>query len=86
MCVADAAPDPAGRIAGGIRLVGGGDPNLSARAVPYRMGPATGDPLAAIEDLADQVVARGVRRIDGGVTGDDTLVRLAALRHRLGPR
>ena len=36
------------------------------------MGPVTGNPLAAIEDLADQVVARGVRSIDGDIVGDDT--------------
>ena len=65
-------PDDQGRIRGGIRLVGGGDPNLSARSVPYRMGPATGNPMAAIEDLADQIVARGVTRIDGDIVGDDT--------------
>ena len=70
--LADAPPDARGRIAGGLRLVGGGDPNLSARAIPYRMGPATGNPLAAIEDLADQIVARGVKRIDGDIIGDDT--------------
>lgn len=70
--MSEAAPDAAGRIAGGIRLVGGGDPNLSARAIPYRMGVITGNPLAAIEDLADQLVARGVRRIEGDITGDDT--------------
>jgi len=70
--VADSAPDAEGRIRGALRLVGGGDPNLSARAIPYRMGPVTGNPLAAIEDLADQVVARGVKRVDGGITGDDT--------------
>jgi D-alanyl-D-alanine carboxypeptidase/D-alanyl-D-alanine-endopeptidase (penicillin-binding protein 4) len=70
--IADAAPDADGRIAGSLRLVGGGDPNLSARAIPYKMGPATGNPLAAIEDLADQLVARGVRRVDGGIIGDDT--------------
>jgi D-alanyl-D-alanine carboxypeptidase/D-alanyl-D-alanine-endopeptidase (penicillin-binding protein 4) len=65
-------PDEEGRIRGSIRLAGGGDPNLSGRAVPYRMGPNTGNPLAAIEDLADQVVARGVKRIDGDIIGDDT--------------
>jgi len=70
--MADAPPDAAGRIAGGIRLMGGGDPNLSARAIPYRMGAITGNPLAAIEDLADQLVAKGVRQIDGDITGDDT--------------
>ncbi|MCU1236610.1 MAG: D-Ala-D-Ala carboxypeptidase, partial [Candidatus Solibacter sp.] len=69
---ADATPDAQGRIAGDLRLVGGGDPNLSARAIPYRMGPITGNPLAAIEDLADQLVSRGVRRVAGDIVGDDT--------------
>ena len=55
--VADRAPDQSGRIAGDLRLVGGGDPDLSARTIPYAPGPVTGNPLAAIEDLADQVVA-----------------------------
>ena len=66
------APDESGRIRGSLRLVGGGDPNLSARAIPYRMGPLTGNPLAAIEDLAAQMVARGVKRVDGDIVGDDT--------------
>jgi D-alanyl-D-alanine carboxypeptidase/D-alanyl-D-alanine-endopeptidase (penicillin-binding protein 4) len=70
--LADAAPDATGRIVGPLTLLGGGDPNLSARAIPYRVGPITGDPLAAIEDLADQVAARGVKRVDGGIVGDDT--------------
>jgi D-alanyl-D-alanine carboxypeptidase/D-alanyl-D-alanine-endopeptidase (penicillin-binding protein 4) len=70
--LADAPPDADGRIHGAVRLVGGGDPNLSARAVPYRAGPVTGNPLALIEELADQVVARGVKRIDGAIVGDDT--------------
>jgi D-alanyl-D-alanine carboxypeptidase/D-alanyl-D-alanine-endopeptidase (penicillin-binding protein 4) len=70
--LAQTPPDELGRIRGWLRLAGGGDPNLSARAVPYRMGPATGNPLAAIEDLADQLVARGVRRVDGDIIGDDT--------------
>ena len=57
---------------GSIRLVGGGDPNLSNRAIPYQKGPATGDPLQAIEDLADKVVANGIHHIAGDVIGDDT--------------
>ena len=69
--VAVRAPDASGSVPG-LRLVGGGDPNLSARAIPYRTGPVTGDPLAAIDELAAQVAARGVRRVDGDVTGDDT--------------
>ncbi|HEX3747315.1 MAG TPA: D-alanyl-D-alanine carboxypeptidase/D-alanyl-D-alanine-endopeptidase [Bryobacteraceae bacterium] len=68
----DQPPDADGRIAGSLRLVGGGDPNLSARAIPYKPGPITGDPLATLAELADQVVSRGVRRIEGDVIGDDT--------------
>jgi D-alanyl-D-alanine carboxypeptidase/D-alanyl-D-alanine-endopeptidase (penicillin-binding protein 4) len=69
---AAAEPDANGVVRGGLRLVGGGDPNLSARAIPYRIGAATGNPLAAIEDLAAQTVARGVRRVEGDIVGDDT--------------
>ena len=43
-----------------------------ARPVPYRMGAAAGDPLAPIEDLADQIAARGVKRVEGDILGDDT--------------
>ena len=70
--LADRPPDSDGRIRGDLRLVGGGDPNLSSRDIPYQKGPVTGNPLIAIEDLADQVVARGVKRVDGGIVGDDT--------------
>jgi D-alanyl-D-alanine carboxypeptidase/D-alanyl-D-alanine-endopeptidase (penicillin-binding protein 4) len=70
--LAGGPPDSEGRIHGDLRLVGGGDPNLSARAIPYRVGPVTGNPLAAIEDMADQVASRGVKRVDGGIVGDDT--------------
>jgi D-alanyl-D-alanine carboxypeptidase/D-alanyl-D-alanine-endopeptidase (penicillin-binding protein 4) len=70
--LADAPPDRGGRIAGDVRLVGGGDPNLSPRPIPYHMGPVTGNPLAAIEDLAGQVAAHGVQRIEGDIIGDDT--------------
>jgi D-alanyl-D-alanine carboxypeptidase/D-alanyl-D-alanine-endopeptidase (penicillin-binding protein 4) len=69
---ADRPPDADGRISGELRLVGGGDPNLSARAVPYRQGPVTGNPLAALDELAGQVAARGVKRIEGDIVGDDT--------------
>ena len=45
--------------------------SLRARdSVPH--GSGTGNPLAAIEDLADQLVARGVKRVDGDIIGDDT--------------
>jgi len=68
----DAPPDAEGRVRGALRLAGGGDPNLSARPIPYRKGSFSGNPLTAIEDLADQIAASGVRRVDGGIIGDDT--------------
>jgi len=70
--IAGAAPDRQGRISGPVYLVGGGDPNFSARAIPYRPDPPPPATLQPIEDLADQIAARGVTRISGGVIGDDT--------------
>ena len=74
---AERPPDADGCIHGPLRLVGGGDPNLSARAVPYqpepaRAAPAPGYALAALAELADQVAAKGVKSIDGDIIGDDT--------------
>jgi D-alanyl-D-alanine carboxypeptidase/D-alanyl-D-alanine-endopeptidase (penicillin-binding protein 4) len=69
---APAAPDAAGRIPGPLVLIGSGDPNLSGRRFPYAPDNPRGNPLAAIEELADQVVAAGVRRVDGDIVGDDT--------------
>ena len=77
-------PDELGRIRGPLRLVGGGDPNLSARAIPYRMGPLTGNPLTAIEDLAAQLAAQRHQACRWRHHRRRHLVRLAALRHRLG--
>jgi serine-type D-Ala-D-Ala carboxypeptidase/endopeptidase (penicillin-binding protein 4) len=70
--LADAAPGAEGRLRGALRLAGGGDPNLSARPIPYRPNSKSGDPLGPMEQLADQVVAHGVKRVDGGIVGDDT--------------
>jgi D-alanyl-D-alanine carboxypeptidase/D-alanyl-D-alanine-endopeptidase (penicillin-binding protein 4) len=50
--------DANGVLRGDVYLVGGGDPTL-------------GD--AGLRALADQLVARGVVRIDGGVVGDESL-------------
>jgi D-alanyl-D-alanine carboxypeptidase/D-alanyl-D-alanine-endopeptidase (penicillin-binding protein 4) len=74
---ADRPPDADGCIRGALRLVGGGDPNLSARAVPYQPEPAGAAPspansLAALAELADQVASKGVKCIDGDIVGDDT--------------
>lgn len=65
-------PDSSGKITGDLRLVGGGDPTLSARAIPYKKGEITGDPLKPLGELADQVIAAGVHEINGDIIGDDT--------------
>ena len=70
--LAGSGPDADGRLAGPLTLAGGGDPNLSGRDVPYRMGSKGGNPLAALEELAGQVAARGVKRVDGDIVGDDS--------------
>ena len=54
-------------------LVGRGDPDLSNRKLPFvqkveRDGPAE----KIIAELADAVIARGVKRIDGDIIGDDS--------------
>ena len=54
-------------------LVGRGDPNLSGRALPYNL--KTERPLPpthVLEEIADQVVARGVKVIDGDLVADDS--------------
>jgi D-alanyl-D-alanine carboxypeptidase/D-alanyl-D-alanine-endopeptidase (penicillin-binding protein 4) len=67
-----AALDRSGRLAGDLILVGGADPSLSGQPA-FRKSEQPGDPLQAVEDLAAQVAAAGVKRVDGDVIGDDTL-------------
>ncbi len=72
--VAEGAVDQAGTLHGDLRLVGGGDPTMSGRVYPYagkteRPNP----PLAALDALAAQVLASGIRAVDGPVLADDTL-------------
>lgn len=71
--VPDGPPDAQGRVHGGLRLVGQGDPSISGRLLPYsgkteRPNP----PLSALESLADQVKAKGIRTVDGDIFGDDS--------------
>lgn len=70
--MADVPPDGEGRVRGALRLVGGGDPTLSGRAVPYAKDAREGDPLGPLKELADKVLVRGVRIIEGGIVGDAT--------------
>ena len=53
-------------------LVGAGDPNLSGRTLPYEPNLPDPAPLAAINQLADEIVAHGIRRVQGNIVGDDT--------------
>jgi PBP4 family serine-type D-alanyl-D-alanine carboxypeptidase len=81
--------DSDGTLKGDLVLVASGDPDLSGRLQPdgtlafededhdYAPGPGAktvpGNPLAAIDDLATQVVAHGIRKIDGRVIVDISL-------------
>ena len=82
-------PDRGGRLRGDLVLVASGDPNLSGRLRPdgtlafenedhsyggsYDTRAVPGDPFAVLRDLARQVVASGLKRIDGRVCVDATL-------------
>jgi D-alanyl-D-alanine carboxypeptidase/D-alanyl-D-alanine-endopeptidase (penicillin-binding protein 4) len=72
--ISSAAPvSPAGEVAGDLTITGVGDANISARTIPFGVKTErTGPPLAAVEDMADQVVRHGVRSITGDIVGDDT--------------
>jgi len=78
--------DKYGTLKGDLILVASGDPNLSNRIQPdgslafvdedhsYN-GPALpGDPLAVIKEFAAQVKAKGIRKIEGNVFVDTTLM------------
>ena len=78
--------DKKGTLKGNLILVASGDPNLSNRIQPdgtlgfvdedhsYN-GPALpGDPLAVIKDFAAQVAAKGIRKIEGRVYVDASLM------------
>ena len=71
--VAEGQVDAAGTLHGSLAIMGAGDPNISGRALPYGVKTERPNPpLAALEDLADQVVRNGVHSIQGDVLGDDT--------------
>jgi D-alanyl-D-alanine carboxypeptidase/D-alanyl-D-alanine-endopeptidase (penicillin-binding protein 4) len=64
---------PGGTLSGDLVLVGRGDPNLSNRKFPYELKEEfDGLPEKALVELADALVARGVKEISGDVIGDDS--------------
>ncbi len=62
-----------GKLSGDLILVGRGDPNLSNRKFPFDLKEEfDGPPEKSLAELADGVVARGVKEISGDVVGDDS--------------
>ena len=66
-----ALPDVQGRVTS-LRFVGGGDPNLSGRAIPYEYDAPRQNPLRHIEMFAEKLIEKGLRFVDGDVIGDDS--------------
>ena len=52
-----------------LQLVGGGDPNLSGRVLPYQPHAPDRDPLTPLRSLAGKLVNAGIREVNGDVTG-----------------
>ena len=62
-----------GVLSGDVALVGRGDPNLSNRKFPYDLKEEfDGSPEKILAELADGLVAKGVKKISGDVVGDDS--------------
>ena len=62
-----------GVLNGDLTLAGRGDPNLSNRKFPYELKEEfDGPPEKALAELADALVAKGVKEISGDVIGDDS--------------
>ena len=67
-----------GTLHGSLELNGVGDANLSGRDLPYippalrpNPAPPANDPLRYLEEMADQVKAAGVKRVEGDIWGAD---------------
>src|ERR1051326_2432369 len=65
--------DKYGRLTGDLVLVGRGDPNLSGRELPYSVRTQRdADPVRVLEKLADEIVQKGVKYVDGDIVADDS--------------
>ncbi|PYX08628.1 MAG: D-alanyl-D-alanine carboxypeptidase/D-alanyl-D-alanine-endopeptidase [Acidobacteria bacterium] len=65
--------DKHGRLTGDLVLVGRGDPNLSGRELPYALHTARNEhPIQVLEQLADELVRKGVKYVDGDIVADDS--------------
>ena len=62
-----------GQLKGDLILAGRGDANLSNRKFPFDVKEEfEGSPERALSELADQVVAHGIKEITGDIIGDDS--------------
>ena len=61
----DCAAEPAGMLRGDLTIYGRGDPSIAARF-------NSGDYFKGINDLAAQIAAAGVKRVEGDLVGDET--------------
>ena len=65
--------DKYGRLNSDLIVVGRGDPNLSGRTLPYNLHTERKAlPIQVLIDLADQLVAKGLKYVDGDVVADDS--------------
>ena len=60
-------------VTGDLTLIGGGDPSFQSNDLPFSPTPTHRPHPQDLEDLARQLVGRGVRTITGDIVGDDTL-------------
>jgi D-alanyl-D-alanine carboxypeptidase/D-alanyl-D-alanine-endopeptidase (penicillin-binding protein 4) len=65
--------DSSGELTADLVLEGRGDPNLSNRKFPFNLKEEfDGPPEKVLAELADQLVAKGVKSISGDIVGDDS--------------
>lgn len=62
---ASTRPDAAGVVRGNLTIFGRGDPSIAARF-------NNGDYFKAVDELANRIVAAGVKRVEGDLVGDET--------------
>lgn len=65
----DGKPTDGSTVKGNLYMVGGGDPLLTTAARAAQPKHA-GEPRTDMEDVADKIVATGIRHVEGSVVGD----------------